>query len=168
MRHTLRVAVLAALLGTFAGLAQARPEAQTFVAEVTWVTDGDTVWVRAPGHRPFRLRLDGLDAPEVCQTGGEAAHAALAGRVLHRAVDVTTRARDAHGRAIGRVRIDGEDVGAWLVVHGRAWNATCRGCVGLYADEERIARAAHRGVFAHAAAETPREFRRRHGPCPKP
>jgi micrococcal nuclease len=164
----MRRALLVALLAAWVGMAQARPEAQAFTAEVSWVTDGDTVWVREAGHRPFRLRLDGLDAPESCQHGGEAARAALAGRVLHRTVEVTTRARDAHGRAIGRLRFDGEDVGAWLVAHGQAWNLSFRGRAGLYADEEQLARAARRGVFVQELPETPREFRRRHGPCSRP
>jgi micrococcal nuclease len=168
MRRALRATLFVAVFAAEAGIAQARPETRTFVAEVTWVTDGDTVWLREVGHRPFRLRLDGLDAPEACQTGGEAARAALAAQVLHRAVEATTRARDAHGRAIGRLQIDGQDVGAWLVAHGHAWNASYRGRTGLYADEERSARAAHRGVFAQVAPEMPREFRRRHGPCARP
>lgn len=166
----MRRALLAALLAAVAGLAQAKEpaQAQVFMAEVTRVTDGDTVWLREAGHRPFKLRLDGIDSPESCQPGGADARAALAGRVLHRVVSVTTRARDAHGRAIGRLGLDGEDVGAWLVAHGQAWNATYRGRTGLYADEQRRARAARRGVFAQEAPEMPRDFRRRHGPCAKP
>lgn len=153
---------IAAALLALAGAAHA------FTAEVSHVTDGDTVWVREPGHRAFRLRLDGLDAPERCQAGGEAARAALAARVLHRPVEVSTRARDAHGRAIGRLWLDGHDVGAWLVRQGLAWNVSYRGRAGLYAHEQDAARAARRGLFAAPTPEYPRDFRRRHGPCPRP
>lgn len=158
----MRRAVVAAVLGIAAAAAQAVP------AQVIRVSDGDTVWVREAGRRPFRLRLDGLDAPERCQPGGETARAALAARVLHRQVELTTRARDMHGRAIGRLHAEGRDVGAWLVERGLAWDHRYRGRPGPYAVQERAARAAGRGVFADPRPEPPRDFRRRHGPCPAP
>lgn len=139
--------------------------AQAFAAEVTHVSDGDTVWIRREGRAPFKLRLDGLDAPERCQAGGPQARDALVARVLHRRVQVSTRARDDYGRAIGSLRLDGADVGAWLVGQGWAWNARFARHPGPYADEERRAQAARRGVFAQHDPEYPRDFRRRHGPC---
>lgn len=146
-------------------LALAVGPAQAFVAEVTHVTDGDTVWVQRRGQAPFRLRLDGLDAPERCQPGGAAAREVLAARLLHRRVQVTTRAHDDYGRAIGKMQFEGGDVGAWLVTQGWAWNARFVRHPGPYASEEREARAAARGLFAQPDAEYPRDFRRRHGPC---
>lgn len=140
--------------------------AQAFPAEVTRVTDGDTVWVRRDGRAPFKLRLDGLDAPEGCQAGGVAARDALAARLLHRRVEVRTRAHDDYGRAVGTLQLDGADVGAWLVAQGLAWNARFGRRAGPYAEQESSARAARRGLFAQREAEYPRDFRRRHGPCP--
>lgn len=139
--------------------------AQGFQAEVSHVTDGDTVWLRAEGRAPIKLRLDGLDAPERCQRGGEQAREALTARVLHRQVEVLTRAHDQHGRAIGTLQLEGADVGGWLVAQGHAWNARFRRHPGRYAAQEQAARAARRGLFADAAPELPRDFRRRHGPC---
>ncbi len=144
-----------------------------FDGVVVRVSDGDTVWVRpaAPagdGRRPWpvKLRLVGLDAPERCQAHGAEAGAALAGRVQGRPVTVRRRATDEHGRALGTLWLDGEDVGAWLVAEGHAWSARYRGDPGPYAPQERDARDARRGLFA--AVSAPREpwhFRREHGPC---
>ncbi|WP_128000617.1 thermonuclease family protein [Piscinibacter defluvii] len=139
--------------------------AQAFTADVTHVSDGDTVWVKRDGRAPFKLRLDGLDAPERCQAGGAAARDALAARLLHRRVAVRTRAHDDYGRAVGTLQLDGADVGAWLVSQGLAWNARFGRRAGPYAEEEQQARRAARGVFAQPAPEYPRDFRRRHGPC---
>ncbi len=151
--------VVALLLVLAAGAAQA------FTAEVTHVSDGDTVWVRRDGRAPFKLRLDGLDAPERCQAGGPQARDALAARLLHRRVEVHTRAHDDYGRAVGTLQLDGADVGAWLVAQGLAWNARFARRAGPYAEDEAAARAARRGLFAQRDAEYPRDFRRRHGPC---
>lgn len=159
--RSVRVVVTAVLLG-------ACVPAWAFTGVVTRVSDGDTVWI-APddAHRkPVKLRLAGLDAPERCQAWGPQAGEALARRVLNRRVEVTTRARDVHGRAIGMLYLDGADIGAWLVAGGHAWSQRYRRDPGPYRAEEAAARAAGRGLFADAGALPPREFRRRHGPCP--
>ena len=155
-------AAVAALMLTAATFAHG------FSGVVTRVSDGDTVWV-APDdaqRKPVKLRLAGLDAPERCQPWGAEASDALASRVLHRRVEVSTRAQDVHGRAIGSLFLDGDDVGAWLVGQGHAWSQRWQRSPGPYAVQERSARSERRGLFADAAAITPREFRRSHGPCP--
>lgn len=134
---------------------------------IVYVTDGDTLWLQpdAPGAMALKLRLAGLDAPERCQSGGAQAGAALAARVLHKRVQAVTRATDDFQRAVATVRVDGEDVGAWLVLQGHAWARGYRHSPGPYASEEAEARAARRGVFADPQAQDPRAFRRQHGPC---
>lgn len=148
--------------------------AQRIEGVVTRVSDGDTVWLRpaataeAPRPRPIKLRLIGIDAPERCQAGGTEATAALKARVLRRTVVVDRRANDDYGRGLVVLHVDGDDVNAWLVVQGHAWNYAGRSGAGRYASQERQARAAGRGVFADPQALEPRRFRRRHGPCDAP
>lgn len=140
---------------------------KSWSGEVSHVTDGDTLWVRPQaGGRPRKLRLDGIDAPESCQAHGSAAREALAARVLHRRVQVSTRAMDDYRRALATVRLQGEDVGGWMVVQGHAWSYRYRSDPGPYATEEKKARRLTRGLFADARAERPRDFRQRHGACP--
>jgi len=133
---------------------------------VMHVSDGDTLWVRPRhGGAPRTIRLDGIDAPELCQHHGEAARAALEERVLGQRVQVQVRRRDDYGRALARVRLKGQDVGAWLVRQGHAWSYRYQGHPGPYAAQERQAREQGRGVFQASGAQRPRDFRRRHGPC---
>jgi endonuclease YncB( thermonuclease family) len=133
---------------------------------VTHVTDGDTVWVRPlHGGTPRSVRLDGIDAPEICQRHGEAARAALASRVLGRTVQVAKRLRDNYGRELARISFEGQDVGAWLVRSGHAWSYRYRGQSGPYLAQEEQARARRLGLFRDARAEQPRAFRKRHGRC---
>lgn len=158
-----------ALLLAAAGSAAASE--QRIDGVVTRVSDGDTLWLRPdpqpqrPRPRPLKLRLVGLDAPERCQAHGPQAGAALSAQVLGRRVTVLRRATDQHGRGLVTLWQGGEDVGARLVREGHAWSARYRGDPGPYAAEEQAARAAGRGLFADPAAEPPRDFRRRHGPC---
>ena len=48
----------------------------------------------------MRVRLDGVDAPELCQPGGEQARQALRALVLRQAVQVRVRAYDRYHRAM--------------------------------------------------------------------
>ena len=131
---------------------------------VNHVTDGDTLWVRPASGPPVQVRLQGLDAPEICQPFGRQARDALAARVLHRTVRVATRARDRYQRSVGSVSLEGQDVGAWLVAGGFAWSTRYRGRNGPYAQEEARARHGRIGLWA-ASAVDPRVFRKRHGSC---
>lgn len=145
------------------------PEPLIFTARVTRVFDGDTLWVRPlAGGRYLKLRLDGMDAPEICQIGGLAARDALALRVLDRVVTIHVRAYDTYDRGLAQVKMGSEDVAAALVRSGHAWSSRWRQHLGPYAAEEALARTERRGIFETEEAENPRDFRRRHGPCPLP
>lgn len=145
-------------------LAPAAPA--SWVGTVTHVSDGDTLWVRPQrGGAPRAVRLDGIDAPELCQAYGETARAALVGRVLGQVVQVRVRRHDDYGRALARLSLRGQDVGGWLVSQGHAWSYRYRGHAGPYARQESQARAQRLGLFRQAHVERPREFRRRHGSC---
>ncbi len=140
-----------------------------FTGSVSWVSDGDTLWVQPDsGGAPRRLRIDGIDAPEICQAGGPASRDALARRAMHQRVVVAVRREDDYGRGLARIRIDDQDLGAQMVREGQAWSYRWRHSTGPYAAEETAARRVRRGVFAADQPELPRDFRQRHGPCPAP
>ncbi|MDD2808657.1 thermonuclease family protein [Rhodoferax sp.] len=139
--------------------------AEVFTAKVTYVSDGDTLWVSTKGMPARKLRLLGLDAPEICQTGGVASRDALRQWVGQHTVQVTVKSQDQYGRGLARVRIDSQDVGALMVASGQAWSSRWHGRLGSYAQQEARARANALGVFANPAAELPRDFRKRVGSC---
>lgn len=137
-----------------------------YMAEVTHVHDGDSLWVQPrDGGRRQRLRLDGIDAPEICQTDGREARDRLAALVLRREVQVEVTGQDRFRRTLARVWLGGDDIQALLVADGWAWSYRGRGQAGPYDREEAQARRQGRGLFANPSVEAPGEFRRRHGPC---
>ncbi|HEY8049691.1 MAG TPA: thermonuclease family protein [Ramlibacter sp.] len=140
--------------------------AENYPAVVSHVTDGDTVWVRpVSGGPPQHIRIDGIDAPELCQRFGPESRSALASYVLHKRVVVLTRGADDYRRTVARLHIGRKDVGAWMVSHGYAWSYRFRSDPGPYARIEARARSAGRGLWAQGDAEIPRDFRVRHGSC---
>jgi len=142
--------------------------AQTRLATVTRVSDGDTLWVRMEDDGSRRkLRLVGIDAPELCQPHGGEAREALAALVLGRQVEIESRYDDVYGRALSQIKQDGRDVARWLVAHGHAWSPGFRWHPGRYAQEQQQAQSRRAGLWAAPDEPTaPREFRQRHGPCP--
>ena len=171
MKTIPRIAPTAVLSAALALALAAAPAgaAEVFVARVSHVTDGDTLWVvPAGGGAPRKLRLLGIDAPEICQAGGAASRAALQALVEHRQVEVRIRFNDSYQRALAQLRVDGQDVAGALVLAGHAWAERWHGQPGDYAAQEAAARAAGRGVFGDPAALLPRDFRRSHGSCHAP
>ena len=133
---------------------------------VTHVTDGDTLWVRpSRGDAAHKIRLHGIDAPEICQTYGLVSRDTLASRLMGKRVHVKVRRLDTYGRSLAHVALNGHDTGAWMVQQGAAWSYRYRRDPGPYAHQEGQARSQRLGLFADAQAERPRDFRLRHGCC---
>jgi endonuclease YncB( thermonuclease family) len=140
--------------------------ATAFAGTVSYVSDGDTLWVQPDtGDLPRKLRIQGIDAPEICQTGGESSRAVLTRHALNKRVEVTVRGHDVYGRGLARIRLDGHDLGAQMVRAGQAWSYRWRRSPGPYAAEEAVARQSRRGLFAVGQPELPHDFRKRHGTC---
>ena len=78
---TLFLAILSTALVGADAFAARRPQAAWF-GVVTYVVDGDTVRVRPPGGgKPVSIRLEGIDAPEICQSGGPLTREAVQSRL---------------------------------------------------------------------------------------
>ena len=136
---------------------------------VTHVSDGDTVWVQSlHGGQTHKVRLQGLDAPEICQVWGpqarDALHAVLQGQV----VEVQGHAHDSYGRLLAQLSRQGNDVGAWMVSQGHAWSYSYQGRAGVYDTQQAHAQSLRLGLFGDARAVQPRWFRKRFGACHVP
>ena len=121
--------------------------------------DGDTL---AKGS--LRMRLEGIDAPEMEQTCGEPSDVYACGRVVRQRLqsmldDVPWscegRSRDRYGRLLVRCRSGEDDLGRRLVAEGLAI------ADGDYLGEERAARRAGIGLW-QAPFERPADWRRQH------
>ena len=133
----------------------------TSVAGAAHVADGDTLRVGA-----VRVRLSGVDAPELSQRcgpdGRKVACGAMAAewlrkRVEGRSVSCGTVDTDRYGRAVAVCRLGGADVGAALVEAG--WATAYRRYSMAYVGQEDRAREARRGIWA-LGFEPPSDYRR--------
>ena len=176
MGPSMRACLVGALMqcwlgGAFAAsdkaLSQAQARTEVWSGWVSWVMDGDTVVVVREGQRePVKLRIEGIDAPESCQPGGSEAREAMMVLALRKSVQVTDRGQDSYGRQIGRLSVDGVDLGAEMVRSGQAWAYNFRTGKGPYAALQRQAEKQKKGIFAtREAAMSPALFRKFHGIC---
>lgn len=136
---------------------------------ITSVVDGDSLWFQPLGSSkaPIELRLRQIDAPEICQAWGRQAREALAGQVNGKLVTMRAAGRDSHGRTLGDLQVEGQDIGRWLVVEGHAWSTRTKWDRGPLVKEERIAHSLRRGLHSEPGAVEPRHFRTTNGPCPR-
>jgi micrococcal nuclease len=125
-----------------------------FEARVVRVADGDTVEVIPAGEsRPVRVRLHGIDAPELGEPFSRQAQAFLRRMVGTAPVRVRGRDVDNYGRLVARIETGGRDTSTALVGAGLACHAYARDAA--LAREEAQARAAGAG-FWDVGAKKPR------------
>jgi len=123
------------------------------------IADGDTLTVRL-GTENVSVRLEGIDAPESRQDHGAKAKAALSDLVKGQTVDVHVTGTDRYKRTLAIVMIGGVNVNERLVEDGWAWQYDEYNDDLHLAELEEIARTERRGLWAHANAVAPWDFRR--------
>ena len=148
------------------GVAAAMAKPVAVIGVVSHVTDGDSLWLKpADGSPALELRLEGIDAPEICQAGGPQSRQALTEAVLNRTVTARISGLDVHGRSLATVMLADVNINRQQVIEGQAWSYRYKHDRGPYVGPERVAIFLHRGLHASAGAVMPREFRRTNGPC---
>jgi endonuclease YncB( thermonuclease family) len=138
--------------------------AAVIVGRVVAVADGDTLTISTDTGKAV-VRLNGIDAPERGQPHDSEARTALAALAEGRLVTLDTNKRDRYGRLVGRVSIDGTDIGLTMIAEGHAWafrrylNELPRADRYAYREAEAQARSASKGLWAQAAPMPPWEWR---------
>ena len=137
-----------------------------FPAKVVAVIDGDTITAEpVNGGGRIKIRLNGIDAPERKQPGGEAARGFVFEVALFKRVDVELVGKpDRYGRNVAIVYLpNGESLQAALLKAGYAWVWTryCPDC-DQWQSLQDMAKNAGRGLWADTQPVPPWEWRRKH------
>lgn len=99
-------------------------QAGVIEGRVVRVVDGDTIRLLSDQHREFRIRLVGIDAPEVKQAHGKAAMYALEDLIEDEDVEVEyndKKSKDPYGRVLGTVFLNGQNINFEQIANGHAW-----------------------------------------------
>ena len=95
--------------------------ATTRSGTVERVVDGDTIVFLVTGAKTQRVRLADIDTPELDQSWGLEARAALKVWAEKRRGEVRIVDTDRYGRLVATLWIDGENINRRLVAEGHAW-----------------------------------------------
>ncbi len=139
-------------------LLEAAPQ-KHFAGRVVGVHDGDTISVLV-ARQQVKVRLEGIDCPELSQDYGRVAKTFTSDRVFGKWVEVEQTAIDRYGRSIGRVSVNGEDLSLAIVSAGLAWHYTEYSKDRTLDAAEMAARAVHRGLWSQPNPTPPWVFRR--------
>ena len=144
-----------------------QPALGDFSGPVVRVQDGDTLTVLV-ARAEVRVRLDGIDAPEMAQPYGRRSRESLAELCAAKQAQVTEQGRDRYGRTIGRVSCAGVSANAEQVRRGMAWVFVRYAPPGspLYALEQD-ARGRREGLWADGRPTAPWEWRKLHPKHPR-
>jgi micrococcal nuclease len=170
VRARFRVVFLSAIVFLLVFSVPSCATPRTEEGRVTRVADGDTLTLVTRTGTKLKVRLYGIDAPEIRhemlpgQPYGKEAKAALTALVLGRRVTVEIVDIDTHRRMVGIVRRSGSDINLAMVRSGYAW-AYRRYLSAPYASEyiaaEKEARGNSLGLWKQANPDPPWEFKRR-------
>jgi len=133
--------------------------------KVIEVNSGDVVTIFNL-NRPVRVRLLGVDAPELDQAFGDVARKHLADLVFDKSVLVEYSGIDGDHSVNGRVSLEGVDIGAQMIRDGAAWvdpGTQHRLRVTdqeVYRESEAAARNERRGLWQQENPVAPWEFAR--------
>lgn len=134
--------------------------AASFPGKVVQVSDGDTLQVLRDG-RAEKVRLAGIDCPELNQPYGQAAKRFVLQIAAQRTVTVQVVTTDRYGRTVGEVVLpDGRSLNQELVRAGYAWRYRKYSDDAVLEALESEARGARRGLWAEMDPVPPWEWRR--------
>lgn len=122
-----------------------------FVARSPLAIDGDTIFSNGT-----KIRVFGIDAPEMDQPGGEDAKRKMAEMVKGRNIRVDPIETDVYGRTVARIWSGSRDIGAAMVAGGYAV-ARCP----AYRPSQARAQNKKLGLWRNGAISDPAAWRRR-------
>ena len=141
--------------------------AKTIEGLVVGVADGDTITVLDQQKNTYKIRLQGIDAPEKKQAFGEKSKQSLHDLVQRKQVRIEYDKEDKYGRIVGKVTVDDVDVCLQQLVLGMAWhykkyqNEQSVSDRALYSDTELKSKSLKLGLWTEDTPMPPWEFRKK-------
>lgn len=161
MRFYLRLLCLIASLVSPVALAQSNE----LRGRVVGVSDGDTITVLDGSNTQYKIRFNGIDAPESAQDFGQAAKKNLSSLVFGKDVSVRWSKKDRYGRIVGTVMIGATNINLEQLKGGFAWYYRQYASDvppenrSVYERAEAEARATRRGLWSQPNPTPPWAFR---------
>lgn len=125
--------------------------------KVVSIHDGDTITI-LQDKQQIKVRLFGIDAPELKQPYGKKSKQFLANLIAGEVVEVDENGKDRYKRMIGTIYLNGADINAQMVANGYAW--AYRKFSKKYTAQESKAKKQKLGLWQDKEPISPREWRK--------
>ena len=131
-----------------------------FSYRVISVSDGDTITIMMNGEKQ-KIRLYGVDTPEMDQSFGTEAKQFLSDQILNRDVEIEVKDTDRYKRLVAIVYLNDKSMNELLLKEGWAWwyeayaKKECK-----YKELQEEAQRRKRGMWRNKGNIPPWEFRR--------
>ena len=89
---------------------------------VVGIHDGDSITVLSVEKKQIKIRLEGIDAPELKQAFGSRAKEHLSSLIMGKDVTLIVKGEDLYKRTLSKILLDAQDVNLSMVRDGFAWN----------------------------------------------
>lgn len=126
--------------------------------KVVSIHDGDTITI-LQGKQQIKVRLFGIDAPELEQPYGKKSKQFLANLIAGEVVEVEPKGKDRYKRTLGIIYFKGQDINAQMVLNGYAWAYVKYS--RIYVNQEKLARENKRGLWQSSNPTPPWVWRKR-------
>ena len=137
--------------------------AWTLTGRVVAIVSGDTIKVRDERQVQHTVRLAGIDAPEKFQQYGQRSLDTMRELVFQRQVVVEIPGQDRSQPRVGKVFVEGRDLGLELLLQGAAWHHPSQPLAAqdrqAYAEAQAEARVRRTGLWREPHPIPPWEFR---------
>ncbi len=124
------------------------------------VHDGDSITVLAPENVQIKVRLEGIDAPELGQPFGKASKQAMSDLVFDKVVTLQISGKDRYQRTLAVVMVGGVNANLELVRLGLAWRYDRYSQDAALLSAQNEAKGVKRGLWADGEPVPPWEWRR--------
>lgn len=136
-------------------------QAVNFKARVIGIHDGDSITVLTGENEQMKIRLEGIDCPELKQAYGQRARLATSELCFGKEVRIELKGKDRYGRILAYIYVGKMCVNKELLQQGMAWHFKKYNHDAELADLEVQARKSKLGLWAQKDPVAPWEFRKK-------
>lgn len=134
-----------------------------YAAEVSVISvhDGDTITVKSKNGKKTKIRLYGIDAPELTQPYGKACRKKLISLINGKKLSYKNQYKDNYGRSVAELFNDNKNINLQMVKDGFAWHYKHFSKSETLAKAEEFARKNKLGLWKDQKPTPPWDYRRK-------
>ena len=126
---------------------------------VVGIHDGDSITVLSVEKKQIKIRLEGIDAPELKQAFGSRAKEHLSSLIMGKDVTLIVKEEDLYKRTLSKILLDSQDVNLSMVRDGFAWNYSKYSKDKKFAEAEADAQIKQKGLWIDQNPVAPWDYR---------